>query len=170
MLLRPLARAALLVALLAPAISAQTEGEVPPGEAAVIPTNGEPRPGDRTLTTRLSFYNNGDSGDGNPFLDEALTVVEPVIIFDHQVSEDFGYSVDFHYDYVSSASIDRLSNFPEQSGASADNYIGGASSGRWKLADGWRAGGSTSSSRTTRRGSGPDGRRSVHRRRSPSDR
>lgn len=104
----------------------------------------EPQAGDRSLTTRLSYYNNGDSGDGNPFLDESLTILEPVFIFDHQVTDDFGYAVDIHYDYVSSASIDRLSNFPEQSGASADNYIGTTLSGRWNLSDGWKAGGSFS--------------------------
>ena len=101
---------------------------------------GEAQPGDKSLITRFSFYNHGDSGDGNPFVDEALTVIEPVIIFDHTVSETFAYTLDFHYDYVSSASIDRLSNFPEQSGASADNYIGFDLAGRWKLSDGWRVG------------------------------
>lgn len=76
------------------------------------------------LSARLGFYDHGDSGDGNPFLDEALTVIEHAVVYDHDVSDTFGYGITFSYDYVSSASIDRLSNFPDQSGASADNYIG----------------------------------------------
>jgi hypothetical protein len=84
----------------------------------------DPAPGTRSLWTQLGVYNHADDGDGNPFLDESLTVVEPIFLWDHQVSEDWGYSIEFDYDYVSSASIERLSKFPEQSGASADNYIG----------------------------------------------
>ena len=125
-------------------VVAQSGTSSPEADGSGEPNSAEPQAGDRSLTTRLSFYNNGDSGDGNPFLDESLTVVEPVFIFDHQVTDDFGYAVDIHYDYVSSASIDRLSNFPEQSGASADNYIGTTLSGRWNLSDGWKAGGSFS--------------------------
>lgn len=82
-------------------------------------------PGTTTWSTRLGFFNRDDSGgaDGNPFLDESLTVIEPIIIFDRQVDEDFGYNIKFSYDHVSSASIDRLSNFAAQSGASGDNYF-----------------------------------------------
>ena len=37
---------------------------------------------------RTSVYHNDDDGDdGNPFLDEKLTVIEPVIIFDYNVSD-----------------------------------------------------------------------------------
>jgi len=133
----------LLGALVSPPLAAQ-EAEPAPGTEESAPGSDEPQAGDQSLTTRLSFYNHDDSGDGNPFLDESLTVVEPVIIFDRQATEDFGYSVDLHYDYVSSASIDRLSNYPAQSGASADNYIGATLSGRWKLDDGWKASGSFS--------------------------
>lgn len=73
---------------------------------------------------RLSFYNNGDSGDGNPFLDEALTVIEPVFLFDYNVSDKTAYWAKLSYDYVSSASIDRLNKFPDQSGATGDYYVG----------------------------------------------
>lgn len=73
---------------------------------------------------RIGYYDNDDSGDGNPFLDEALTVVEPVIIFDYNISDRMAAYGKLSYDAVSSASIDRLANFPEQSGASGDNYFG----------------------------------------------
>jgi len=69
---------------------AQSETGSPEADDSGTPNSEEPQAGDRSLTTRLSFYNNGDSGDGNPFLDESLTVVEPVFIFDHQVTDDFG--------------------------------------------------------------------------------
>ena len=63
-------------------------------ETTVAPEaqTSDSQPGDMKLTTRFSFYNHGDSGDGNPFLDEALTVVEPVFIFDHTVTDTFAYS------------------------------------------------------------------------------
>ncbi len=73
---------------------------------------------------RLGFYDNGDSGDGNPFLDEALTVIEPVLVFDYNVSDTSAWWGKFSYDHVSSASIDRLSKFPDQSGATGDFYFG----------------------------------------------
>lgn len=117
----------------APEGEAPAGGELPPAAIGDV--------GDTTLITRFGFYQNGDSGDGNPFLDEALTVIEPVILFDKIVSETFGYAVQLYYDYVSSASIDRLSKFPEQSGASVDNYFGGDLSGRWRFGDEWTVGG-----------------------------
>lgn len=114
----------LLICLTLPALARQEL----PGADGTIPTGSllpEMEPGSKSVTFQVGFYNQPDGpGDGNPFLDEALTVIEPILIFDHDVSEDFGYSIDLNYDFVSSASIDRLSNFPEQSGASSDNYIG----------------------------------------------
>ncbi|MBL7076378.1 MAG: DUF3570 domain-containing protein [Kiritimatiellae bacterium] len=74
----------------------------------------------------LGFYSNEDGSngeEGNPFLDEESTIVEPVIVFDYNISDTTAAWLKFSYDYVSCASIDRLSNFPEQSGASGDNYI-----------------------------------------------
>lgn len=82
-------------------------------------------PGHGAYTTRIGFYDKPDSGDGNPFFDESLTVIEPVLIFDYNVSDKTSISGTLSYDYVSSASIDRLSMYPAQSGASGDNYIGG---------------------------------------------
>ena len=75
----------------------------------------------------IGYYHNDDAGngsDGNPFLDEELTVIEPIIIFDYSLSDQTAIFGSLSYDYVSSASIDRLDNFPEQSGASGDYYIG----------------------------------------------
>ena len=80
--------------------------------------------GHGSISSRLGFYYNGDDQDGNPFLDEELTVIEPSIFFDYNVSEETSMWGKFSYDYVSSASIDRLSNYPEQSGASGDYYFG----------------------------------------------
>jgi hypothetical protein len=91
-------------------------------------------PGTGSLTTQLGFYRHADSiADGNPFIDEDLLVIEPILIFDHNVSDRWGYSLELAYDYVSSASIDRLSEFPEQSGASGDNYAGARFGSRHRL-------------------------------------
>ena len=104
-------------------------------------------PGSTSLAFRLGFFDQPDNGSGNPFLDEDLTVIEPVVIYDHDVSDDFGYGFQLSYDYVSSASIERLSNFPEQSGASADNYVGLDVHLRHRLPSGkrlgWHVGAST---------------------------
>ncbi|MFT5286762.1 MAG: hypothetical protein ACI8TQ_002934 [Planctomycetota bacterium] len=85
---------------------------------------GKLKPGEGTISYRLSFFDVGDSGSGNPFIDESLTVIEPVIVFDHQLTEKTGITGTLSYDLVSSASIERLSNYSGQSGASGDNYIG----------------------------------------------
>jgi len=85
------------------------------------------------LGFRLGYYDNSDSGDGNPFLDESLTVIEPVLFFDYNVSRKTNIWGKFSYDNVSSASIDRLSNFPEQSGASGDYYFGLEGGATWAL-------------------------------------
>ena len=96
---------------------------------------------------RLGYYDKQDNGQGNPFVDESVTVIEPVIVYDYQASEDFGYNVQFNYDHVSSASIKRLSVYDAQSGASGDNYLGVDASFRHKLTDStkfnWHAGIST---------------------------
>ena len=95
---------------------------------------------------RTGFYHNDDKGDGNPFLDEELTVIEPVIIFDYNVTDDLGWWGKFSYDYVSSASIDRLNKFPQQSGATGDFYFGLDSGLRYKVSDSLRVGGFLSGS------------------------
>ena len=92
--------------------------------------------GTGSLEVQLGIYDRTDSpGDGNPFLDEELTVIEPIVIFDYNVSDTFSYSALIVYDNVSSASIDRLSRFPEQSGATGDFYVGLDVGARWKTSD-----------------------------------
>lgn len=116
----------LLLATCAATASAQSDdaGSLAPGGGELGATS-HGAAGDTSWTVRLGFYDRDDSGggEGNPFLDESLTIIEPVVIFDQQVSDDFGWTARFTYDYVSSASIERLSKFPAQSGASRDNYF-----------------------------------------------
>ena len=95
---------------------------------------------------RVGAYHNSDSGDGNPFLDEELTVIEPIAIFDYNVSDDLGVWTQLSADYVSSASIDRLSKFPQQSGASGDYYFGLDGGVRYKLSEWSRVSGFLSGS------------------------
>lgn len=94
----------------------------------------------RSIAFRLGFFDQSDSVDGNPFLDEELTIIEPIVLFDWDVDRDLGYTVKVAYDYVSSASIDRLSNYPEQSGASGDNWYGLELGMRHRLSEVWRLG------------------------------
>ncbi|MCA9001899.1 MAG: hypothetical protein KDB61_08250, partial [Planctomycetes bacterium] len=99
-------------------------------------------------SARIGFYDKTDNGDGNPFVDESVTVIEPIITYDYQASKDFGYNIQLQYDNVSSASIERISNVPgtEESGASGDNYFGLTAAFRHKLSDqtdlNWHAGAS----------------------------
>ncbi|MEZ5979040.1 MAG: DUF3570 domain-containing protein [Planctomycetota bacterium] len=111
--------------LIAALVAASTAGVARAQDDGPKPGAFELDPGESVLWTQLGFYSHDDGpGDGNPFLDEELTVIEPLLIFDHQVDEDWGFGVTLSYDHVSSASIDRLSKFPAQSGASGDNYVG----------------------------------------------
>ena len=95
---------------------------------------------------RIGVYHNDDDQAGNVFLDEKLTVIEPVLIFDINVSDKTAFWGKFSYDYVSSASIDRLNKFPDQSGASGDYYYGLDLGARRKLSDRFRIGGFASGS------------------------
>jgi hypothetical protein len=106
-----------------------------------VSPNAGSKEGHGSIGSRLGFYYNGDDGDGNPFLDEELTVIEPTIFFDYNVTNDTNLWGKFSYDYVSSASIDRLSNFPEQSGASGDYYFGLDVGANHELSDTERVGG-----------------------------
>lgn len=92
--------------------------------------------GTGSIEVQLGYYDRTDSpGDGNPFLDEAVTVIEPIVVFDYNASDTFGYSALLVYDWVSSASIERLSRYPEQSGASGDFYVGADVGLRWKTSE-----------------------------------
>ncbi len=121
MLLRALAGCVLALALAGRA-GAQEQDPATVGAPKSAANKGEP--GTSRFATQFGYYHHDDDLAGNPFLDEELTVIEPIFLWDSNVSEDFGYSVTFSYDNVSSASIDRLSQFPEQSGASGDYYYG----------------------------------------------
>jgi hypothetical protein len=92
---------------------------------------GEAGSGNATL--RLGYYDNDDDGDGNPFLDEDLEVIEPIFLVDYGLTDRLGVWLLGSGDLVSSASIDRLNKFPEQSGASGDYYIGGDLGLRYEL-------------------------------------
>ena len=100
--------------------------------------------GHGSVSFGLNYYNNDDNGDGNPFLDEALTDFEPVIIFDYNVTDRFSINGTLSYDYVSSASIDRLENLGHQSGATGDFYYGASLGGAYKLNPDLRIGGNLS--------------------------
>lgn len=115
--------------------AAQNSWSSPVDGAANAPT-AQSETGTIRFSSQLGFYDNGDSGDGNPFLDESLTVIEPVVLWDHSVSDDWGYSFKLSYDNVSAASIDRLSQFPAQSGASGDFYVGADFASRHRLESG----------------------------------
>ena len=137
LLTRALVGAAAVVAF-APLLEAQqiTGPNSPMPEPGASPAAGELS---RSIAMRLGYFDQADSVDGNPFLDESLTVIEPVVIFDWDISKDLGYNVKVAYDYVSSASIDRLSQYPEQSGASGDYWYGLEFGMRHRLNDEWRA-------------------------------
>lgn len=101
-------------------VCAQDEGQAPEEI-----TEEDPSDSDDSIEFRISYYDNDDSGDGNPFLDESETVIEPALVLELAVTEDVTLTASLQYDQVSAASIERLQKYPEQSGASKDNYIGG---------------------------------------------
>lgn len=145
---RGLALVSLLLCLSGVALAQEQRDENLGVEAAPLIEDFEP--GHGSIALQLGLYNHSDApGDGNPFLDEGLTVIEPVIIYDYDVSEKFGYGLELNYDLVSSASIERLASVPgsEESGASGDNYIGLDASFRHRLDSGglfkWHVGAST---------------------------
>ena len=106
----------------------------------------DPEPGDSSVEVHIGLFDMPDDGEGNPFLDEDLTVVEGIVVFDHQLNEKLGVSTMLTYDFISSASIDRLSKFPDQTGASGDYYIGADLGFNYELSErqdlGWHFGGS----------------------------
>ena len=115
-------------------------------QGSVFAETGDPEAGDSSMTIQIGLFEMDDSGDGNPFLDESLSVLEGIVIYDYQLNDRLGISTELSYDFVSSASIDRLSAFPDQSGASGDYYAGVDVGFRYKYTDrvdlGWHLGGS----------------------------
>jgi hypothetical protein len=102
---------------------------------------GSEEAGTGSAEFRLGYYHNGDSGDGNPFLNERLTVVEPTLIVDYNITNRLGLWGLFSYDYVSSASIERLDKFRYQGGASGDMNYRGDLGLRYELDEDLRVGG-----------------------------
>ena len=127
----------LLLGLLLASVAIAAEEDVP----ATATFTGSGEAGTGTAAFRLGYYHNGDSGDGNPFLNEKLTVVEPIVILDYNITNRLGIWGMFSYDYVSSASIDRLGNFNLQSGASGDMNYRGDLGLRYELDEDLRIGG-----------------------------
>ncbi|MFT4538508.1 MAG: hypothetical protein ACI841_003655 [Planctomycetota bacterium] len=89
-----------------------------------VPHASDGTVGSTTWGVQLGYYDVSDSGGGNPFVAEDVTVIEPVIYFDYQATEDVGYWAMLSYDWVSSASIERTKRFGLQGGASGDYYAG----------------------------------------------
>lgn len=107
---------------------------------------GRPEAGDGAITIQFGMFDMDDSGAGNPFLDESLTVLEGVVIYDYQVADRLGVSTTLTYAQISSASIERLSNYAAHSGASGDYYAGADVAFTLQHTDhvtlGWHLGGS----------------------------
>lgn len=132
---------AVLVALCATASAARAQ--LSSGGSSALPDpqiEAAPDELSRSIAFRLGYFDQADSIDGNPFLDESLTVIEPVVVFDWDFSRDLGFTLKAAYDNVSSASIDRLSNYPDQSGASGDFWYGLEFGMRHRVNDEWRVG------------------------------
>ena len=119
-----------LLALAAPQLGDGTQ----PARFTLPSSFGEAGTG--SVEVQLGYYDRQDSsGAGNPFLDESLTVIEPIVVFDYNYTDTFAVSGLLVYDSVTSASIERLSQYPEQSGASGDFYVGADLGLRWKTSD-----------------------------------
>ncbi len=148
MLLRGLIATSLLLAPLVSThvVSAHAENAEEKSEHTPGDLRSSSLAGTGSLGLRIGAYNQSDDGKGNPFLDEELTVIEPVVILDYNVSENLGVWTNFSYDSVSSASIKRLNKFPDQSGASGDYYWGLDTGVRYKLSDTERVGAFVSAS------------------------
>ncbi len=123
---RTSALAALSLALALALAGTARAQEAPGPDAGERAPEAEEAPGRTTVTARTSYYAQEDRRGtrGNPFADETLTVIEPVLLLDHQADADTGWSVQLSHDLVTSASIAKLDNFPLQSGASGDYYFG----------------------------------------------
>lgn len=102
------------------------EADVGEDAAAPPPVEAEAsgEAGHGSLEVNFGYYANDDNGDGNPFLDEEETVIEPVIVVNYNVTDWLAVHVGVSIDTVTSASIERLSQTPDQSGASKDTYVG----------------------------------------------
>ncbi len=107
---------------------------------------GSAEAGTGSAAFRLGYYDNDDNGDGNPFVDEALTVIEPIVLVDFNITDRLSVFSKFSHDWVSSASIERLSEYSNQSGASTDSYYGLDLGAGYELDEDNRVGGFVSGS------------------------
>ncbi|MBW2723892.1 MAG: DUF3570 domain-containing protein [Deltaproteobacteria bacterium] len=108
--------------------------------------SGSGEAGAGSLGLRVGYYENGDSADGNPFLDEESSVIETIFIADYNVTDRMAAWGLFSFDIVSSASIGRLDDYPQQSGASGDYYFGLDTGVRYEISADRRVGGFVSGS------------------------
>jgi len=122
-------------------VAGAAAGETPGAGTAPV-KGGLGKAGTGHLGFRLGYYDNGDAGDGNPFLDEQLTVIEPVVLVDYNISNTTNMWLKFSYDNVSSASIERLARVPnsQESGATGDYYFGLDGGATWALDEDTRVG------------------------------
>ncbi len=132
----------LMLLLLVMPSAAEDETSSPGAESlaeAVFTGTGEAGTG--SVGLRVGYYDQPDSGDGNPFLDEKLSVLETVFIADYNVNDRLSTYGMFSMDIVTSASIGRLDDYPEQTGASGDFYFGLDGGVNYELAEDRRVGG-----------------------------
>jgi hypothetical protein len=101
-----------------------TADEAPSAPEDAPPEAGNGKAGHGSIEFHFGFYRNDDNGDGNPFLDEEETVLEPVLLATYNVTDTLTINGGLSLDHVTSASIERLSQYSEQSGASTDTYLG----------------------------------------------
>ncbi len=96
----------------------------PQDDLPEIEFTGTGEAGTGHLGLRFGYYDQPDKGEGNPFLDEELQVIETVFIADYNVNERLSAWGMASMDIVTSASIGRLDDYPKQTGASGDYYFG----------------------------------------------
>ena len=97
-----------LTAALASAADSGGDPEADRGGGEQLPPitfSGTGQAGTGSVGVRVGYYSNGDSDDGNPYLDETSSVVEAIFIADYDVSDRLSTWGQFSFDIVSSASI-----------------------------------------------------------------
>ena len=133
----------LLFLILSTTLSLQPSANAEVEQAEFV---GSGNPGHGYSAFQLGYYDNDDPAAGNPFLDEELTVVETVFIYDYDITRRLAAWGKISYDNVAAASIRRLGKFPEQSGASRDHYVGVDAGVRYEVSKVQRVAGSFSGS------------------------
>lgn len=132
----------LLVLLFSTEAGTEDAPQVAPATLPEATFSGTGEAGTGTLGARFGWYEQPDEDEkGNPFLDEDLRVIETVFIADYNVNDRLKVHGLFSIDIVTSASIGRLDDYPEQTGASGDYYFGLDLGGSYELALDRRVGG-----------------------------